>query len=128
WEIVRELQPGACMFSDGGPDIRWVGNERGEAGATCWATLDRQDFAPGLADEARLNRGDRPGTDWLPAECDVSIRPGWFYHSREDNQVKTPRQLVELYYNSVGRGASFLLNVPPDRRGQISKNDLDSLR
>jgi alpha-L-fucosidase len=82
---------------------------------------------PGRADGKRLNVGDRPGTHWVPAECDVSIRPGWFYHAREDGQVKTPAQLLDLYYKSVGRGASFLLNVPPDRRGLVHENDAKSL-
>ena len=126
--LIRELQPGACVFSDAGPDIRWVGNENGVAGETCWNTLNRRDFAPGDADAARLNRGDRPGTDWLPAECDVSIRPGWFYHASEDARVKTPQQLVDLYYDSVGRGAGLLLNIPPDQRGQIADPDIKSLR
>jgi alpha-L-fucosidase len=128
WQIVRELQPHAVLFSDAGPDIRWVGNERGVAGETCWATSNREDFAPGRADEARLNRGDRPGTHWVPAECDVSIRPGWFYHQHEDDQVKTPEQLVDLYYSSVGRGASLLLNLPPDRRGRIHEHDVRALQ
>jgi alpha-L-fucosidase len=128
WRMVRDLQPMACMFSDGGPDIRWVGNERGIAGDPCWATLNAADFAPGRADEKRLNTGDRPGTDWLPPECDVSIRPGWFYHASEDHQVKTPRQLLDLYFKSVGRGATLMLNVPPDRRGRICEADLESLR
>ena len=128
WQLVRDLQPETVLFSDAGPDIRWVGNERGVAGATCWATSNRDDFSPGNADVARLNRGDRPGTHWVPAECDVSIRPGWFYHQHEDNQVKSPRDLVDLYYSSVGRGASFLLNLPPDRRGRIHENDVRSLR
>jgi alpha-L-fucosidase len=128
FSLIRELQPGACIFSDAGPDIRWVGNERGSAGETCWTTLNRGDFAPGMADAARLNRGDHPGTDWVPAECDVSIRPGWFYHASEDAEVKTPQQLVDLYYDSVGRGAGLLLNIPPDRRGQIAEADVKSLR
>jgi alpha-L-fucosidase len=128
WRLVRDLQPGAVIFSDAGPDVRWVGNERGIAGDPAWSTLDRDDFAPGEADSARLNRGDRPGTHWLPAECDVSIRPGWFYHPAEDDQVKTPRELLDLYYASVGRGASLLLNVPPDRRGRIHESDARSLR
>ena len=126
--IVRELMPDAVMFSDGGPDVRWVGNERGVAGDPCWATLNGADFFPGEADEKRLNRGDRPGTDWIPAECDVSIRPGWFYHASEDDRVKTPEQLVDLYFQSVGRGASLLLNLPPDRRGRITDADVKSLR
>jgi len=128
WQLVRDLQPGACMFSDAGPDVRWVGNERGVAGETCWATMISADFWPGEADPKRLNRGDRPGTDWLPPECDVSIRPGWFYHENEDGKVKSPEKLLEIYYESVGRGANLLLNLPPDRRGQIHENDAKSLR
>jgi len=128
WQLVRELQPDACIFSDGGPDVRWVGNEDGHAGVTCWASLNRADFAPGQSDMTRLNRGDRPGTDWVPAECDVSIRPGWFYHASENNKVKSPKQLLDLYYASVGRSASLLLNLPPDRRGQIPEGDAHALR
>lgn len=128
WQLVRTLQPNACLFSDAGPDVRWVGNERGVAGDPLWSTLNREDFAPGRADEARLNRGDRPGTHWVPAECDVSIRPGWFYHESENSRVRSAGNLVDLYYSSVGRGASLLLNLPPDRRGQIPKPDVDSLR
>jgi len=127
WQLVRELQPDACIFGDGGPDIRWVGNERGQAGETCWSTLKRDDFAPGVADQKRLTSGDRPGTHWIPAECDVSIRPGWFHHAKEDAKVKTPGQLMDLYFASVGRGASFLLNLPPDRRGQLPDVDVKSL-
>ena len=127
WALIRKLQPNANIFSDAGPDVRWVGNERGIAGETCWATLNRNDFAPGRADEKRLNSGDRPGSDWVPAECDVSIRPGWFYHEKEDTKVRTPQNLVDLYFSSVGRGASFLLNLPVDRRGQIHENDVKSL-
>src|SRR6266705_6592046 len=127
WQIVRDLQPNTVLFSDAGPDVRWVGNERGIAGETCWATQNIADFAPGRADVTRLNRGDRPGTHWVTAECDVSIRPGWFYHKHEDDQVKTPQQLVDLYFASVGRGASFLLNLPPDRRGRIPDTDVQSL-
>jgi alpha-L-fucosidase len=128
WNLVRTLQPDACLFSDAGPDVRWVGNERGVAGDPCWSTLNKDDFAPGRADEARLNRGDRRGSHWVPAECDVSIRPGWFYHSKEDAQVKSPATLVNLYYSSVGRGGSFLLNLAPDRRGRIPDPDMKSLR
>lgn len=128
WNLVRSLQPDACLFSDAGPDVRWVGNERGIAGDPLWSTLNKDDFAPGRADEARLNRGDRPGTHWVPAECDVSIRPGWFYHSSEDTKVKSATTLVDLYYSSVGRGGSFLLNLAPDRRGRIPDTDVNSLR
>ena len=123
-EIIRRLQPLACIFSDGGPDIRWVGNESGEAGVPCWETLNLRDFFPGEADSKRLNHGDHPGTDWAPPECDVSIRPGWFYHPEEDGKVKTPQQLLDIYFKSVGRGATMLLNIPPDRRGQIHAPDV----
>jgi alpha-L-fucosidase len=128
WQIVRDLQPGACMFSDAGPDVRWVGNEQGIAGETCWATLNREDFSPGEADHERLNAGDRPGTHWLPAECDVSIRPGWFYHRAEDVRVRSPENLLDLHFQSVGRGANLLLNLPPDPRGQIHEADMRALR
>jgi alpha-L-fucosidase len=129
WQIVRQLMPNAVMFSDAGPDFRWVGNERGIAGDPCWATLDmtKPGRYPGGTDQG-LNSGERPGTQWLPAECDVSIRPGWFYHASEDNKVKTAAQLLDIYYKSVGRGACLNLNVPPDRRGRIHENDLQSLR
>ena len=128
WQMVRDLQPDACLFSDAGPDVRWVGNERGIAGETCWATLNAKEFVPGRADENRLNHGDRPGAQWVPAECDVSIRPGWFYHTAEDARVRTPQNLIDIYYASVGRGAAMLLNLPPDRRGRIHESDERSLK
>lgn len=132
WQIVRALQPDACMFSDGGPDIRWVGNENGIAGDPCWETLNANEFGPGYGPKnggygERLNSGDRPGSNWVPAECDVSIRPGWFYHASEDGDVKTPQQLLELYFDSVGRGQTLLLNIPPDRTGQIHDTDIKAL-
>jgi alpha-L-fucosidase len=77
---------------------------------------------------AMLNAGCRSGASWLPAECDVSIRPGWFYHATEDDKVRTPENLMDLYFKSVGRGASFLLNLPPDRRGLVHENDVQSLQ
>ena len=126
-QLVRELMPQAVMFSDAGPDTRWVGNERGIAGDPCWATLNAANRFPGGTSDG-LNSGERPGADWIPAECDVSIRPGWFYHAAEDAQVKTPAQLLDIYYHSVGRGAGLNLNLPPDRRGRINENDVRSLR
>lgn len=129
WAMIRDLQPGACVFSDAGPDIRWIGNERGIAGNPCWATMRAEGLHPGKEGiEARLNSGERNGDVWLPGECDVSIRPGWFWHEAENEKVRTPENLLDLYLNSVGRGASFLLNVPPDRRGQWHENDIEALR
>lgn len=127
WAMMRELQPDAVIFSDAGPDIRWVGNEEGRAGEPCWATVTPDGWWPGKADQKLLNSGFRDGTKWLPAEADVSIRPGWFYHAAEDDQVRTPENLMELYLASVGRGSSFLLNLPPDQRGLIHENDVASL-
>jgi alpha-L-fucosidase len=132
WQIIRELQPDACIFGERGADIRWVGNESGLGAETCWNTLNGTGFIPSLYEKGdfrkRLGLGDRPGTIWQPAECDVSIRPGWFYHPSQDTKVKTPKQLVDIYYASVGRGASLLLNLPPDRDGQIAQPDIESLR
>ncbi|HKG69588.1 MAG TPA: alpha-L-fucosidase, partial [Segetibacter sp.] len=128
WKLVRELQPKAVMFSDVGPDVRWVGNEAGNAGETCWSTITTDGMAPGKADPKYLNTGDPDGKLWIPAETDVSIRPGWFYHPAEDNKVRTGKQLVDLYYNSVGRNSLLLLNVPPNRQGLLSDNDAASLK
>jgi alpha-L-fucosidase len=125
-QLVRELMPMAVMFSDAGPDFRWVGNENGIAGDPCWATLNSAGRYPG-GSSAGLNSGERPGTDWIPAECDVSIRPGWFYHAKEDSKVKSAKQLLDIYCKSVGRGACLNLNLPPDRRGQINEHDIASL-
>lgn len=133
WAMVRSLQPDAVIFSDVGPDIRWVGNEKGIANQTCWATYspvgeDGGPPAPGYTRYREAATGHRHSPQWLPAECDVSIRPGWFFHEKENARVKTPQQLLDLYFQSVGRGASFLLNVPPDRRGLLHDNDVAALR
>jgi alpha-L-fucosidase len=133
WALARQLQPGAVIFSDVGPDVRWVGNENGVAGETCWETYDPVGehggpAAPGDVDARMSVVGTRDGKQWLPPECDVSIRPGWFWHESENGKVKTARDLMGLYYRSVGRGGSFLLNVPPDRRGLLNDADIASLR
>jgi alpha-L-fucosidase len=134
WALVRELQPGAVIFSDIGPDIRWVGNERGYAGDPCWATFTPRARegdgppAPGFTRYEEAVNGHSDGAYWLPAEVDVSIRPGWFYHAKEDEKVKTPEELVHIYFESVGRGASLLLNLPPDPRGLIHESDVAALR
>lgn len=127
WSIIKKLQPGILLFSDAGPDIRWIGNESGFAGETNWSTMNTDSIVPGEANTAYLNSGDPKGRHWITGECDVSIRPGWFYHTREDSLVKTPRQLVDLYYKSVGRNAVLLLNIPPDRKGLFAAPDILSL-
>ena len=133
WEMVRSLQPDAVIFSDIGPDIRWVGNEQGYANETCWETFDPVGpnggpAAPGYSQSRESPTGHRNGSKWLPPECNTSIRPGWFWHESENAQVKTPAALLDLYYRSVGRGGCFMLNVPPDRRGLLHENDVASLR
>ena len=132
WEntrkIVRDLQPMACMFSDAGPDIRWVGNEEGWAMETNWATIRRDEYYPGTPDYADLRTGQEDGTHWVPAEVDVSIRPGWFYHPSEDHQVKTLPQLLDIYYHSIGRNASLLVNFPVDTRGLIHEKDAEQIQ
>jgi alpha-L-fucosidase len=126
---VRKLSPNTVIFSDVGPDIRWVGNENGFAGKTNWNTLNIDGFEPGekAPGADTLNIGNVNGKYWIPAECDVSIRPGWFYHKAEDSKVKTPEELFQLYLKSVGRGANLLLNVPPDGRGLITEYDSAAL-
>lgn len=128
-ETVKRLSPSTVVFSDVGPHIRWVGNEQGIAGETNWNTLDTMGFTPGAGAPPTdtLTRGNRYGEAWIPAECDVSIRPGWFYHAEENGKVKTPEQLFDLYLKSVGRGANLLLNVPPDDKGLIRPEDSASL-
>ena len=123
WAMVEELQPNAICFSDGGPGCRWVGNERGEAGETNWSFLRGKEVYPGYPNADELNTGHPDGDAWIPAECDVSIRPGWFYHESEDGKVKTVKDLTELYYQSVGRNGNLLLNFPVNKDGLISQTD-----
>ena len=125
--IVRELQPGAVMFSDAGPDIRWVGNESGMGSLTNWCLLKKDEMYPGGDFAKILGEGHEDGNYWVPAEVDVSIRRGWFYHESQDSMVRSPENLLELYYSSVGRNSNLLLNVPPDRRGLLHENDVKSL-
>lgn len=126
---VRDLEPNILFFSDAGPGVRWVGNERGIAGETNWNTITPDTLFAGKAGiEKLLNTGHENGTHWIPAEVDVSIRKGWFYHTEEDSLVKTPEQLFDIYLTSVGRGSTLLLNIPPDRRGLVHENDVTSLK
>lgn len=123
-EVVRKHQPNAVIFSDAGPDVRWVGNENGFADVTNWSTIREGAFYPGIPDvNDELQHGHEGGNTWLPAEADVSIRPGWFYHADEDDKVKTVDELAEIWYRSVGMNANLLLNIPVDDRGLVHEND-----
>jgi alpha-L-fucosidase len=132
YDIVHELQPNAVMFSDAGPDIRWVGNEHGHAKDSCWATYTpepREGESKAYAGTTQYwigETGTMNGKYWMPAETDVSIRPGWFYHASENEEVKSLEHLLDIYFHSVGNGTSLNLNIPPDRTGQI--HEIDSIR
>ena len=145
--LVKQLQPGAVTFGDGGTDVRWVGNERGYAHETCWSTVDPRTVRfPGDSGNVQANdatarteltrhlgSGDAPdpaGREprvWRPAECDVSIRPGWFYHPEEDGKVRSVENLVELYCHSVGRNSLLLLNITPNPDGLFQANDIAAI-
>ena len=127
WQAVRELQPHAVIFSDVGPDVRWIGNEDGLARSTNWSTLTPEG-TPGRVAVERLGSGDPEGSTWLPAECDVSIRPSWFHRQEEDSQVKSLAELFAIWEQSVGMNAALLLNLPVDRRGLVPDPDAARLR
>ena len=122
WELyfstVRHYQRQA-LIAIKGPDIRWVGNENGLGNETEWCVQPRR---------YTIQNGYGDNKVWYPSECDVSIRPGWFYHSSEDFNIKSADQLIRIYLNSVGRNSNLLLNVPPDNRGLISDYDIQTLR
>lgn len=124
-KVVYKHQPNAVIFSDVGPGCRWVGNENGFAGTTNWSTINVNGYTPGAGGppQKTLNEGDEDGSNWIPAECDVSIRPGWFYSPDTDDKVKTIPQLLDIYYASVGRNGNLILNVPVNRDGLIHPND-----
>ena len=129
--LVRQMQPDAVIFSDAGPDVRWIGNERGAAADPNWSTVDPASVpfpgadGPGIIDA--LQHGDPLGTVWRPGETDTSIRPGWFYHPADDQRVRSADDLVGLYFTSVGRNSKLLLNVPPTREGVLHPTDAGEL-
>ena len=128
WALMRKLQPDAVLFSDVGPDMRWCGNEGGHSPDTQWSTIT---YAPNQTPGAsipNLGTGTRNGNQWVMSEVDVSIRPGWFWHEHENNKVRSPENLTNIYFNSVGHGTTLILNVPPDRRGILHENDVASLQ
>ena len=144
YALVRELQPNAVICVSG-PDVRWIGNEAGVCRSSEWsvvpAWLSKNDYIAEKSqkvddekfrkkhNEMTLDLGSRKAIKgetafiWYPAEVDVSIRPGWFYHENEDAKVKSLKKLYDIYIKSVGGNAALLLNIPPDKRGKIAKTD-----
>ena len=126
-KIIRKLQPNAVVFSDAGPDVRWVGNEKGYANKTTWSNIYRDSLYGGMPDYNKFSSGQEIGTHFIPTETDVSIRPGWYYHPEEDGKVKSLDKLVDIYFNSIGLNSSLLLNIPVDTRGLIHENDSERM-
>ncbi len=147
YKVIRKLQPSA-LIAVMGPDVRWVGTETGYGRETEWsvvptANLDQSAIESNSQQaDAFKPSGDMTGSDlgsrdkimnakglvWYPAETDVSIRPGWFYHADQDDKVKSPEKLLDIYFHSVGRNSVLLLNIPPDKRGRINDTDIKNLR
>lgn len=132
FKIVKSYNSQTIIRGDAraSSDSRWCGNEKGYIGETNWNMVTPETLIALGKDKERLtllNSGDENGKVWMPAEVDVSIRPGWFYHESEDSLVKTPDQLFDIYLNSIGRGAPLLLNVAPDKNGLIPERDARSL-
>ncbi len=147
YQLIRKVQPQA-VIAIMGPDIRWVGTETGYGREMEWSVvtadnLNQSAIAAGSQNDIAFKpQGDMRGDDlgsrekilkakglvWYPAETDVSIRPGWFYHEEEDTKVKSPEKLLDIYFNSVGRNGVLLLNIPPDKRGLIHSSDIAALK
>lgn len=146
YKLIRRLQPSATIAVMG-PDVRWVGTESGHGRETEWSVVPANNLNPAkIAGDSQKEiafkpQGDMMGNDlgsrdkiihakglvWYPAETDVSIRPGWFYHEAEDGKVKPAKELTEIYFHSVGRNGVLLLNIPPDKRGLLHENDVKHL-
>ena len=131
-DVVHKLQPNALIFAPlpmtDTAEARWVGNEIGYAGLPCYATITPEHLSMEYAQHKfLLAEGERHGTHYIPAEADVSIRPGWFYHASQDGAVRSPKNLTKLWFHSAGRGAGLLLNIPPDTRGLLHEADVASL-
>lgn len=154
WEryyaVIRRLQPGACI-SVCGPDVRWCGNEAGHTRASEWSIVpgrmqdtekikensqqeDSEEFRQRAIRAEDEDLGSREAVRgekeliWYPAEVNTSIRPGWFYHAAEDDQVKSLEELIHVYENSVGGNATFLLNIPPTPEGLFHERDVERLK
>ncbi len=128
YKLIREISPKTLVWGIGPAEARWIGNERGIAETTNWSMLRQKDDLAGKVRHKEYMTGHIDGEKWVPGEADVSIRPGWFYHKNEDDKVKSLEDMVDIYYSSVGRNATLLLNLPVDRRGLVHENDETRLK
>jgi alpha-L-fucosidase len=147
YKLIRKLQP-AAVIAIMGPDVRWVGTESGYGRETEWSVVPVNNLDPNaIASNSQKSipfkpEGDMRGDDlgsrekifnakalvWYPAETDVSIRPGWFYHEKQNDEIKSPEKLLDIYFHSVGRNSVLLLNIPPDKEGLINDADIKVLK
>jgi alpha-L-fucosidase len=147
YKVIRKLQPSATIAIMG-PDVRWVGTESGYGRETEWSVVPANNMDQAAIEsnsqtgDAFKPEGDMRGDDlgsrdkimnakaliWYPAETDVSIRPGWFYHPEENDKVKSPEKLLDIYFHSVGRNSVLLVNLPPDKEGLINEADIKNLK
>lgn len=123
YKLIYKTAPKTLVWGVGPSEARWIGNEEGRAGKTNWSLLRQKDELAGKVHYSEFTSGHEDGEKWVPGEADVSIRPGWFYHSVEDDKVRSLDEMVDIYYESIGRNATLLLNLPVDKRGLVHEND-----
>nr|WP_244285408.1 alpha-L-fucosidase [Flavobacterium araucananum] len=128
YKLIYKLAPKTLVWGVGPSEARWIGNEEGRAGKTNWSLLRQKDELAGKVHYTEFMSGHEDGEKWVPGEADVSIRPGWFYHAVEDDKVRPLDEMVDIYYESVGRNATLLLNLPVDKRGLVHENDQARLK
>jgi len=128
YKMIYEIAPKTLVWGVGPSEARWIGNEEGRAGKTNWSLLRQKDELAGKVHYTEFMSGHEDGEKWVPGEADVSIRPGWFYHAVEDDKVRPLEELVDIYYESIGRNANLLLNLPVDKRGLVNEHDQARLK
>ncbi|MBD0831894.1 alpha-L-fucosidase [Aestuariibaculum sediminum] len=128
YKMIYDISPNTLVWGIGPSEARWIGNERGRAGKTNWCLLRQKDDLEGKVHYTEYMNGHEDGEKWVPGEADVSIRPGWFYHESEDDKVRPLEEMVDIYYESIGRNANLLLNLPVDKTGQVNAHDIQRLQ
>lgn len=128
YKLIYKTAPKTLVWGVGPSEARWIGNEEGRAGKTNWSLLRQKEELAGKVHYTEFMSGHVDGEKWVPGEADVSIRPGWFYHAVEDDKVRSLDEMVDIYYESIGRNANLLLNLPVDKRGLVHENDKARLK